>query len=103
VRSADQIHVVFLEESRNYVGPKCEGYASVVFAPASDVFVGVRPQKVAEQTAVGNLFMLAKDEIKTERCVDGSDELPACGIPSDSAERVWHLRLLDALRGVSAP
>lgn len=41
VSSADQIHIVLLKESGNDVGAECEGYTSVIFAPASDVLVGI--------------------------------------------------------------
>ena len=44
VRSADQVHVVFLEEARDDVRTECEAHAAVVLGPAGDVFVGVGPQ-----------------------------------------------------------
>lgn len=53
--TADEIHVMFLQEARYDVGAEGEGHASVVFAPAGDVLVRVGPQEIAEETAVGNL------------------------------------------------
>lgn len=53
--TTDQVHVVFLEEARYDIGAESEGDTTVVFAPAGNVFVGIRPQEIAEETAVGNL------------------------------------------------
>lgn len=39
--TADEIHVVLLQEPRDYVGTECEGYATVILAPSCDVFVGI--------------------------------------------------------------
>ena len=55
VSSADQIHIVLLKESGNDVGAECEGYTSVIFAPASDVLVGIRPKQITEEATVRNL------------------------------------------------
>ena len=41
--SANQIHVVFLQEERNKVGTEGEGDTPIIFAPARDVLVGVGP------------------------------------------------------------
>jgi len=60
--TADQVHVVFLQESRDNVWSKGERHTAVVFAPARDVLVGVGPQKVAEQTAVRDLWKPVSDE-----------------------------------------
>lgn len=43
MRSADKVHVMLLQESGYNVGTKRERYATVVFAPSCNVFVGVRP------------------------------------------------------------
>ena len=59
MRTTDEVHVVFLQEARNYVRPKCEANTSIVLAPARDVFVRVGPQQIAEKTAVGDLYMSA--------------------------------------------
>ena len=53
--SADQIHVVLLKEPRDDVGAEGERDTAVVLAPARDVLVGVGPEKVAKQAAVGDL------------------------------------------------
>lgn len=58
--SADQVHVVLLEETRHDVGTKCKGDTTIVLAPAGDVLVGIRPEEIAEETAVGNLWVLAR-------------------------------------------
>lgn len=53
--TADEIHVMFLEETRDHIGPEGEGDAAIVFAPAGDVLVGVGPEKIAKQAAVRDL------------------------------------------------
>lgn len=64
MRSANKVHVVFLQESGHNIWSKCEGNTAVVLAPASDVLVRVRPKQIAEQSAVGDLakvsFLLDK-------------------------------------------
>lgn len=55
VGAANQIHVVLLEEARDHIGAEREGHSAIVLAPSSDVLIGVRPQKVAEQATVRNL------------------------------------------------
>ena len=44
MRSADEIHVVFLQEARDDVRAEGEGHTSIVFAPSGDVLIGIRPQ-----------------------------------------------------------
>ena len=56
--TTDQIHVVLLQETRHNVGSESERDSTVVFAPSSDVFVGVRPEKITEQSTIGNLFSI---------------------------------------------
>lgn len=56
VGTADEIHVVLLEEARYDVRPECEADASVIFTPTGNILVGVGPQQVAEQAAVGDLL-----------------------------------------------
>lgn len=56
VRTAYQVHVVFLQEARHHVRAKGERDATVVFAPAGDVLVRIRPQEIAQKSAVGDLF-----------------------------------------------
>ena len=55
VGTANQVHVVFLQEARDNVRTECETDTSVVFAPASDVLVRIGPQEIAEKTAVRDL------------------------------------------------
>jgi len=55
VGTADEIHVVFLEEAGDDVRAEGERDTAIVLAPACDVLVGVGPEKIAKQTAVGNL------------------------------------------------
>lgn len=55
MRSADEVHVVFLQESRDDIGAEGERNTTIVFAPASDVLVGVGPEQVAQETAVRDL------------------------------------------------
>lgn len=58
--SANQVHVVLLEEAGNHVGSECEGDAAVIFAPTRNVLVRVRPEQVAQETTVRDLELSAK-------------------------------------------
>ena len=49
VGSADEVQVVAVEELADHIGAKGEGDAAVVFSPALDVFIGVRPQQVTQE------------------------------------------------------
>lgn len=53
--AADEVHVVFLQETRYDIGAEGKGDTAIVFTPSSDVFVGIGPQEIAEKTAIGNL------------------------------------------------
>ena len=53
--AADEVHVVLLQETRDDIRSKGEGDTTVVFAPASNILVGIGPQEIAKETAVGNL------------------------------------------------
>lgn len=57
--SANQVHVMLLEETRNNVRPKSEGNTTVILAPPSDVLVRIRPEQVTEEAAVRNLVASA--------------------------------------------
>ncbi len=59
MRTADEVHVMLLQEARHYVWPECEAHTSVVLAPPRDVLIRVGPEEIAEKTAVGNLSSLA--------------------------------------------
>lgn len=50
-----EIHVMLLQESGHYIWAEREGHTTVVFAPPGDVLVRIGPEKVAEQTAIGDL------------------------------------------------
>lgn len=65
VSTTDEVHVVFLQEARNHVRTEGEADASVVFTPASDVFVGVGPKKIAKKTAVRDLPHVVSTHVNT--------------------------------------
>ena len=53
--ATDEVHVVLLEEAGDNVRAEGEANTTVVLGPSGDVLVGVGPQEIAEETAVGNL------------------------------------------------
>ena len=53
--SAYEIHVVFLKKAGHNVGTEGEGDATIVFAPARDIFVWIGPEKIAEEATIRNL------------------------------------------------
>ena len=55
MRTADEIHVVLLQETRHDIRTKREANSAVVFAPSGNILVGVGPQEIAKETAVRNL------------------------------------------------
>ena len=55
VRATDEIQVVPMQEFGHYVGAKREGNAAIVLAPALHILVGVRPEKITEETGVRNV------------------------------------------------
>ena len=55
VCTADQIHVVLLEEARDNIRAEGEGDAAIVLRPAGDILVRIGPEQVAQQAAVRNL------------------------------------------------
>jgi len=59
MRTADEVHVVLLQEARNYIWTKGKADTSIVLAPSGNVLVWVGPKEIAEKTAVGNLSWLA--------------------------------------------
>lgn len=59
VSTADEVHVMFLQEARYDVWTKGEGNTAVVFTPAGDILIRVRPEQIAKETAVGNLENLS--------------------------------------------
>ena len=55
VGTADEIHVVLVQELGDHVCAEGEGDAAVVLAPARHVLVGVGPQQVAQEPLVGHV------------------------------------------------
>ena len=53
--TTDQVHVMLLQEPRHDIWAESKGHASIVLAPASYVLVRVGPEKVAEESAIGDL------------------------------------------------
>lgn len=70
--TTDQVHVVLLQESRDNVGAKSKRDTSVIFAPPSDILIGVGPQQVTEKTAVGNLGIVSTKVLLVLSNLDGS-------------------------------
>lgn len=52
VGSADEVHVVTVQEFGDYVGTESETDSTVVFTPTYNILVGVRPKQVANQTGI---------------------------------------------------
>ena len=50
---------MFLQEARYNVWTESERDTTVVFTPAGDILIRVRPEQIAEETAVGNLKKLS--------------------------------------------
>jgi hypothetical protein len=53
--TANEVHVVLLEEPRNDVGSKGERDTTIVLAPSSYILVRVGPKEIAKKTAVGDI------------------------------------------------
>jgi hypothetical protein len=66
VGTADEVHVVFLQEARDDIWAEREGDTAIVLGPAGDVLVGVRPQEIAEEAAVGDLAT-TRQQLETRR------------------------------------
>jgi hypothetical protein len=60
--TANEIHVVLLEEAGDDVGTEGEGDTAIVLTPAGDILVRVRPEQVAKKTAVRNLESICQLE-----------------------------------------
>lgn len=70
--STDKVHVMFLQEARDHVRTEGEADASIIFTPASDVFVGVRPKQIAKEAAVGDLHVVST-HVNTSREVEAAN------------------------------
>lgn len=68
--TADEVHVVFLQEAGNHVRTEGEADASIIFTPASDVFVGVGPKEIAKEAAVRDLQHVVSTHVNTSREVE---------------------------------
>ena len=55
VSAADEVHVVFLQETRDDVRSKGERHTTVILGPPRYILVWIRPKQIAEQTAIGDL------------------------------------------------
>lgn len=93
--SADQIHVVFMEEFGDYFGAKSEADSSIVLAPAHRVLIGVRPQQVAQESLIGHVSgphdspdLLHALEIGAEASVTAEDLLVNDGRYGQAVETV---------------
>ena len=56
--TANQVHVVFLQESGHDIWAEGERDTAIVFTPACDILIGIRPEQIAQKTAVGDLRTL---------------------------------------------
>ena len=63
--TAYKIHIVFLEEARDDIGTECERDTTIVLAPTRNVLVWIGPEKVTQETAVGNLYRSAGQALST--------------------------------------
>jgi hypothetical protein len=59
VSTTNEVHIVLLQEARYDVWPKCEADTAVVLTPSGDVLVGIGPQEIAKEAAIGNLPLSA--------------------------------------------
>ena len=50
--SNNEIHIVFLQPSRDNIGAKREADTSVIFRPSGNIFIWVAPKQVTEKTTV---------------------------------------------------
>jgi len=46
--SADQVHVMLLQEPRHHIRAKGEGHTPVILTPTGNIFFRIRPQQVTE-------------------------------------------------------
>ena len=59
MRTANEIHIVLLQKSGHNVRPKGERDTTIVFAPACDILIRIRPQQVAQKATIRDLRKLA--------------------------------------------
>ena len=65
MRTTYRVHIVFLEEARDDIGTECERDTTIVLAPTRNVLVWIGPEKVTQETAVGDLYRSAGQALST--------------------------------------
>lgn len=104
VGTTDEVHVMFLQEARNHVRTEGEADASIIFAPASDIFVGVRPKKIAKKTAVRDLQQVVSTHVNTSQGVEVAkrpQQESQCALEREGRAYVsWSHDTADLLHGV---
>lgn len=53
--STYEIQIMFMEKLSNHFSTKCEGHSSVIFTPAQDILVRVRPQEITQEALVWHI------------------------------------------------
>lgn len=93
--SANQIHVVFVEEFGDYFGSECKADSSIVLAPSHCVLVRVRPKEITKKTLVRNICrshdtanLFHTLEIGTESTVTAKDLLVNNGSNGQAVETI---------------
>lgn len=82
MRTTDQVQLVSIQEFRDHINAEGEANATIVFAPALDILVGIAPEQVAEQPSIGHICgshqatnLLHALQIGTEAAVAAKDLL----------------------------
>jgi len=55
VGPANEVHVMFVEELGHNIRTKSERDTTVILSPAHDIFIGVSPEQITQQTLVRNV------------------------------------------------
>ena len=53
--TANQVHIVSIEELSDDVGTECERDTTIVLAPSLYILVGIRPEKIAQEASIGHI------------------------------------------------
>ena len=53
---------MLLKESGHNIGAERERDTAIVFAPSCDVFIRIRPEQIAQEAAVRNLYKVISDD-----------------------------------------
>lgn len=82
MRTTDQVHIVLLQKSGNYIRAEREGHTTIILAPSSNILIGIGPEEVAQETAVGNVGgphhpanLLHRVQVRRQTTVHGKDLL----------------------------